>query len=336
MSQSLSPGPKVVSVVVPIYNEEGNVSVFVQRLAGVFQGLGVDWELVFALDPCFDGTREKVLEMIRSGYPIRLITFSRRIGKPLSLLAGLDHALGDVCVVMDADLQDPPELIGEMLEKWREGFKVVLAQRKSRKGENFLYLKAAQLFYRIHDCFSEVKIPKNTGDFRLLDARVVKALRNIRERHGFLRGMTASVGFSTAVVPFDRDPRFKGRTQIPFSGAVNIALDGLVPFSRTPVRMIFVFGAAVSVLTAVGFAIWLLWGCGWGFHEQWPLVLLGFCSLALSGITLTGLGIIGEYLVRAYEEARVRPLYVVDEIAEADSLVRKLAHNPDERERHRQ
>jgi len=325
--------PEVVSVVVPIYNEAENVPIFVQRLAGVFQGLGTDWELVFALDPCFDGTRDRVLEMLKAGYPIRLVTFSRRIGKPLSLLAGLDHIMGDVCVVMDADLQDPPELIGEMLQKWREGFKVVLAQRRSRKGENFLYLKAAQIFYRIHDCFSEVKIPKNTGDFRLLDARVVMALRTIRERHGFLRGMTALVGFPTAVVPFDRDPRFKGRTQIPLSGAVNIALDGLVPFSRMPMRMLFLFGALVTALTFIGFAIWLPWGFVSGFRDSWSLVLLGFCSLVLSGITLTGLGIIGEYLVRTYEEARVRPLYVVDEIAEADSLARKLKHSPDEKER---
>lgn len=316
--------PEMVSVVVPVYNEEANVSVFMERLAEVFKGLGVPWEVVFALDPSPDRTEARISEMIESGYPIRLITFSRRIGKPLSLLAGLDHALGEVCVIMDADLQDPPELIGQMLDKWREGFKVVIAQRASRKGEQFLYLKAASLFYWLHDRFSDVKIPRNTGDFRLVDARVVRGICRFRERHGFLRGITASVGFPTAVVTFDRDPRFKGRTQIPVSGAINIALDGIVPFSRVPVRMIFICGAIVLALTGAGSAGWFLWGLASGFSGLWPVIVLCSLTLAVSGITLASIGVLGEYLVRTYEEARERPLYIVDRIKEAQTLPKKL------------
>lgn len=330
MKDQIPCNPEMVSVVVPIYNEEANVPIFVERLAEVFESLGVLWEVVFALDPSPDRTEAKISEMIEAGYPIRLIAFSRRIGKPLSLLAGLDHALGQVCVIMDADLQDPPELIGRMLDKWREGFKVVIAQRASRKGEHFLYLKAAELFYWLHDRFSDVKIPKNTGDFRLLDARVVKGICRFREKHGFLRGITASVGFPTAVVTFDRDPRLKGKTQIPVSGAVNIALDGIVPFSRVPVRMIFLCGAVVLALTVVSSGGWFLWGLASGFSSLWPVIVLSFLSLAFSGITLASIGVVGEYLVRTYEEARERPLYIIDSIKEAQTLPRKLGKGEDE------
>jgi len=321
----------VVSVVVPLYNEERNVPMFADRLAAVFKGLDCAWELVFALDPSPDRTREKILELIREGLPIRLITFSRRIGKPLSLLAGLDHARGDVSVVMDVDLQDPPELIEQMLEKWREGFKVVIARRTSRQGEHFLYLKAAELFYVILERFAEVKVPRNTGDFRLLDARVVREVCRFRERHGFLRGITAAAGFPTTIVPFDRDPRLEGRTQIPLLGAVNIALDGIVPFSRTPVRMIFLAGIALFSAGALGGLVWLVTSVLSGFSPQWPIVLLTVLVTVLSGVTLTALGTIGEYLVRTYEEARDRPLYIVDEITESETLSRKIVEQPDPR-----
>ena len=159
----------LISVVVPLYNEEANVLPLMQRLREVFTKIGCMWEVVFALDPSPDQTRERIGQLLEQGYPIRLVTFSRRIGKPLSLLAGLDYSCGDAVVTIDADLQDPPELIQEMVAKWREGFKVVIAQRRSRKGERLLYLKCAQLFYWLLDKISEVKIPRDTGDFRLLE-----------------------------------------------------------------------------------------------------------------------------------------------------------------------
>jgi len=307
-----------------LYKEEDNVPVFVERVRSVLERLGLKWELVFALDPSPDRTREIILDFIARGYPIRLITFSRRIGKPLSLLAGLDFSRGDACLVMDVDLQDPPELIEEMIDKWRQGFKVVIAQRKSRKGEAFFYLKAAQLFYWILDHVSEVKVPRNTGDYRLLDARVVREIRRFRERHGFLRGLTAAAGFPTTVVLFDRDQRHAGKTQIPVMGAVNIALDGIVPFSRTPVRAIFVLGLALSFLGFFSGMFWVLWVLFRGVPDQWPVFLLCFLVLGLSGVILTCLGVIGEYLVRVYEETRQRPLYIIDEVREAATLHRKL------------
>ena len=317
MSDPTTPDNPLISVVVPIYSEEANVLPLAERLRGVFQTIGCRWEIVFALDPSPDQTKARILELIADGYPIRLLTFSRRIGKPLSLLAGLDHASGDAVVVIDADLQDPPEIIADMVEKWREGYKVVIAQRKSRKGESYVYLKCAQLFYWLFEKTAEVKIPRNTGDFRLLDARAVKEIRRFRERHGFLRGITALAGFSTCVVEFDRDPRHAGKAQISLLGAFNIALDGIVPFSRAPLRIMLVTGFG---LLGFGFSlllVWLLSGIINGFGGNWALSLLCLLTLTMGGLITACLGVLGEYLVRIYEETRDRPLYIVDELIES-------------------
>jgi dolichol-phosphate mannosyltransferase len=324
LDPSVSPDAPLISVLVPIYNEQHNVVPLVRRLEEIFQRMGLRWELVFALDPSPDGTQEEIVSLIEADYPIRLVLFSRRIGKPLSLLAGLDHCTGDACVVMDADLQDPPELIEQMVQKWRDGYKVVIAQRRSRKGERFLYLKAAELFYWLLDKISEVKVPRNTGDFRLLDARVVTEVRRFKERHGFFRGITAAVGFPTAVVPFDREARYSGKTQISWLGAVNIALDGIIPFSRAPVRLVLVSGVALLLLGLASGLIWLFAGLAKGFSAHWPIAGLAVLLVGLSGIIVTSLGILGEYLVRVYEEARERPLYIVQELKEARSLSLKL------------
>ncbi len=322
-------GSCLISVIVPIYREEDNVFPLAQRLEEVFRTIGYRWELIFALDPSPDRTKEKILQLIEKGYPIRLVTFSRRIGKPLSLLAGLDHSQGDAGVVIDADLQDPPELIAEMVNKWQEGFKVVIAQRRSRTGENFFYLKCAELFYWIMEKIAEVKIPRNTGDFRLLDARVISEICRHRERHGFLRGLTALAGFSTAVIPFDRDPRFKGRGQISITGAVNIALDGIVPFSRTPLRAMIVLGGFYVLLAKFAAIAWLLWSIFGGFASHWPIVVLFLVIFGMSGLIVACLGILGEYLVRTYEESRHRPLYIVDDILESETLDRKVSLKQD-------
>ncbi len=333
LTESKALDSSVISVVVPLYNERDNVAAFVGRIQEVFSRLGCSWELVFALDPSTDGTREAILQFIDKGYPIRLIAFSRRIGKPLSLLAGLEYSAGDACIVMDVDLQDPPELIEEMLNKWLQGFKVVIAQRVSRKGEHFLYLKCAELFYKILDRFSEVNVPRNTGDFRLLDARVVREVCRFREQHGFLRGITAAAGFAATVITFDREPRFAGKTRIPFLGAVNIALDGIIPFSRVPVRLVFLLGSALTALTIAGTLIWIVSGFVQGFSSNWPILLAAFFSMSISAITLTALGIVGEYVLRTYEEARDRPRYIVDEVVEAHTMPRPRSDWESERKR---
>jgi polyisoprenyl-phosphate glycosyltransferase len=316
----------LISIVIPLYNEENNVQPLVERLAAVLNRVECSWELVFALDPSTDRTQQKIRELMDANYPIRLITFSRRIGKPLSVLAGLDHCRGDACIIIDADLQDPPELMEEMIEKWRQGFEVVIPQRVSRKGENFLYLIAADMFYWLLGKISEVNVPKNTGDFRLMDARVVREVCRFRERHGFLRGIVASAGFRTAIIPYFREPRFAGKTQIPLAGAFNIALDGIVPFSRVPVRAILASGVILLLVGGVTGLIWLLFLIFRGFSNLSPFMALGILSLLLSGIVVGSMGIMGEYLVRAYEEIRSRPLYIVDKIEETASLPHKLSH----------
>jgi polyisoprenyl-phosphate glycosyltransferase len=314
-----------ISVVVPIYKEEKNVEPLVRRLDQVFAAIDCDWEVVFAMDPSPDNTETVINGLMEQDYPIRLITFSRRIGKPLSVIAGLDHCASDACVIIDADLQDPPELIADMIQKWREGYKVVIARRSSREGEHPLYIKAAELYYRILEKVSEVNVPRNTGDFRLLDRRVVSEVCRIRERHGFLRGMTAYAGFKTAIIDYDRAPRFEGKTQIPIRGAVNIALDGIIPFSRVPVRAIFVLGAAACFGSFAALLAWFIAGLVTGFGPQWPMILIGLGCLVMLSLSVTSLGIVGEYLVRTYEEARERPLYTVEEIRTAARLDKDLS-----------
>ncbi len=183
------------------------------------------------------------------------------------------------------------------------------------------------MFYWLLEKISEVKVPRDTGDFRLLDARVVREICRFRERHGFLRGLTSAAGFRTSVITYDRDPRFSGRTQISFMGALNIALDGIVPFSRVPIRMIFVLGLALTLFGTGGGLIWSILGVLRGFSDKWAIVVLVLFFLVMWGVTLTALGILGEYLVRTYEETRNRPLYIVDEIIEADNVPWKLCED---------
>jgi dolichol-phosphate mannosyltransferase len=203
---------------------------------------------------------------------------------------------------------------------------VVIPQRVSRKGETFLYLKAAETFYWLFEKVADVKVPRNTGDFRLVDARVVREMCRFRERHGFLRGITAAAGFRTTVIPYHRDARLSGKTQIPLRGALNIALDGLVPFSRTAIRMIFVLGLVFVGSGMVATGIWILGGLITGFPRLWPFAALGVLMVTLTGVVLSCLGVVGEYVVRTYEEARDRPLYIIDRIDEAETLTRKLTH----------
>jgi polyisoprenyl-phosphate glycosyltransferase len=315
----------LVSIVAPIYNEESNVTNLVHRIREVFEQLSVDWELVFALDPCTDRTEDKILELIEAGLPIRLVKFSRRFGKPVSLLAGLRHCMGDAIIVIDSDLQDPPELMATMIEKWREGNLVVIAQRTSRRGENFIYLKSAELFYWILEKFSEVKIPRNTGDFRLLDRRVVQEIRRINERHGFLRGLTSIVGFKTSIIPFDRDSRLSGKTQISILGACGIALDGIVPFSKAPIRFVLALGLGILLIGLFSLFLWTIGILISGVGANWLIQSLFIMTWIFFGLTIFSLGVVGEYVLRCYEDSRDRPLYVVDSIVEAKELSRKLS-----------
>jgi polyisoprenyl-phosphate glycosyltransferase len=298
-----------LSVVVPVYNEEEAVPLFLARTEKVLAGLGNDWEILFALDPCLDGTERVVLEHRAREPRIKLLKMSRRFGQPAATLAGLHWATGDACVVIDVDLQDPPELIPELVTRFREGFDVVYARRLSRKGEPILRRVVAAIAYRVINRISAVPIPRDTGDFRLLSRRVVDELKKLREGHGYLRGLVGLLGYRQTAVPYHRDERMAGRTKYPLTGSLRIGLNGLLGFSRVPLQMVSAFG---GLLVAAGFLTLVLSIFGPGLGWAWRVSGLVPLVLLLSGFQSLALGILGEYVGRIYDEVRARPLFLVE------------------------
>jgi polyisoprenyl-phosphate glycosyltransferase len=301
-----------LSVVVPVYNEADNLPEFVARLLPVLRRHVRSYEVVFAADPSRDGT-EDVIRRLRDDDPaIKLIVFSRRFGQPTATLAGIEYASGDAVVVMDVDLQDPPELIPEMLARWREGFEVVYAQRRDRSGETRVKKLVASLGYRVINRFSDVPIPHDTGDFRLMDRRVVNELLRFPETHGFLRGMVALVGFRQTAVMFDREVRHAGRGHYNrFLGSIRIGLNGLIAFSTALLNLSTAVGfvaAAGAFVVGVAYLIATLAGVQFPVGNPTIVALVLF----VGGVQLICIGIIGQYLGRIYDEVKRRPRYIVD------------------------
>jgi dolichol-phosphate mannosyltransferase len=298
-----------LSVIVPVYNEEQNVPLFLARAEKVLTGLSGSWEILFVLDPCPDATERVILENRAREPRIKLLKMSRRFGQPAATLAGLHWAAGDACVVIDVDLQDPPELIPEMMARYREGFDVAYAQRLSRKGEPLLRRLVAALAYRVINRISTVPIPRDTGDFRLLSRRVVNELKKLKEGHGYLRGLVGLVGYRQTAVPYHRDERVAGRTNYPLTGSLRIGVNGLVCFSSVPLQLVSVLGA---LLVGAGLVALVLWALGLGL--DWPRRVPGLAALVLlsSGFQSLALGILGEYVGRIYDDVRARPLFLVE------------------------
>jgi polyisoprenyl-phosphate glycosyltransferase len=308
------PRRELVSVVVPVFNEVENVRPLHERLRATLDRAGVDWELIFSADPCTDQTEEVVRELRTSDSRVKLIRLSRRFGQPAATMAGLRMASGDASVVIDADLQDPPELIGEMLERWREGFDVVYAQRRSREGETLAKRLVAWSGYRVIRRVAEVEIPENAGDFRLLSRRVVDEVLRLNETHGFLRGLVALVGFPQTSVVYDRNPRAGGHGRYNrLWGSVRIGLNGIVGFSRYPLQVISLLGLLFFFIAmALGFT-YLLFAfinvdIPWGNPTLVMLISL------FSGIQLLSLGVMGEYIGRIYDEVKRRPMFIVESL----------------------
>jgi dolichol-phosphate mannosyltransferase len=305
-----SPRP-VLSIVVPLYNEEGNVDELLRRILGIADALpgGPPFEIVCVNDGSRDGTLPRLRTLARDLPELVIVDLSRNFGHQLAATAGLDTARGDAVVLMDGDLQDPPELIAEFMAKWREGYDVVYAIRRSRKGESAFKLFTARAFYRVVRKLTNVAIPVDTGDFRLMSRRVVDALHSVRERHRFIRGLVSWVGFNQVGVPYDRDERHSGVTKYPFSKMLRFAIDGITSFSEVPLRFASYFGFIVSVFAFVYAAVVLV------------LKLLRYNSpgytstivavLFLGGVQLVGIGILGEYVGRIYDEIKGRPLYLI-------------------------
>ena len=301
-----------LSVVVPVYKEEGNIPEFLKRVVPILTRITPDFEIIFALDPSPDRSEEIILEHHRADSRIRLLVFSRRFGQPMAALAGLQYSCGKAVIVMDVDLQDPPELIVEMVDKWRSGYDVVTAQRRKREGESWFKKIVAYSGYAVINRIAEVDIPRNTGDFRLINRRVVDEVCRLKECHGFLRGMVALVGFRQTLIPFNRAPRHSGRSNYNrFFGSLRIGFNGIFCFSTAMLNLSLQSGfliAGVSFLLAVAFFVARLMGVP--FNSGVPTILI--IMLFLGGIQLITVGILGQYIGRIYEEVRDRPKFLVD------------------------
>ncbi|HVS51487.1 MAG TPA: glycosyltransferase family 2 protein [Opitutaceae bacterium] len=303
----------LLSIVVPVYKEEANLPEFLRHVRAALAGVTDDYEIIFALDPSPDRSETVILEHRAADPRIKLLRFSRRFGQPMATLAGLRYSAGEAVVVMDVDLQDPPELLGAMIAKWREGYDVVLPQRRQRTGEPWVKRLVAATGYRVINRIADVEIPPNTGDFRLMSRRVVDELVRLKESHGFLRGMVAIVGFRQTLLPFDRPARFAGETNYNrFVGSLRIGFNGIFGFSTYALRLSTIFGfilAGGSFLFALLYLVakLLAW---FPFASGNPTIVI--LILFLGGIQLISVGILGEYIGRIYEEVRSRPKFIVE------------------------
>lgn len=304
--RSTAQGGPLLSLVVPVYNEEGNINPFLDRVGKVLQPLTEAYEIIFCYDISRDGTEAVILRARESDPRIKMLKFSRRFGQPMATMAGLQHASGEAVIVMDVDMQDPPELLETMFQKWREGYDVVLPQRRQRTGEPWIKKLVAETGYKVINRIAEVPIPPNTGDFRLMSRRVVDELVKLKESHGFLRGMVSLVGFKQCLVPFDRPPRHSGETNYNrFLGSLRIGFNGIYCFSSAPLALATVLGFG-----AVGLAF--LFGLLFLFDVEWSSPLLAILTF-LGGVQLICVGILGSYIGRIYEEVRQRPKFIVEE-----------------------
>ncbi len=299
--------PGLVSVVAPVYNEEGTVGEFHARVCTALDGL--PFELVLVDDGSSDGSPLMLETLAASDPRVRVVHLSRNFGHQTALTAGLDHAQGDAVVMLDADLQDPPELIPTMLEHWRAGCDVVYAVREYRRGESKFKLTTARWFYSLFDKLAQVELQHNSGDFRLLDRRALDALLSMRERNRFLRGMTVWVGYTQAAVPYQRDERYAGETKYTLSKMLRFSLDAISSFSHRPLQLATLLGFLISTMAFVAIPVVIvlriLGSYLPGFSALTIVVLL------LGGIELIAIGIIGEYVGRIYDEVKGRPLYLV-------------------------
>ena len=303
--------PKKITIVVPFLNEKENLPVLLERVAGTFAARTEDWELLLVDDGSTDGSAEWAVDQAKNNRHVRVVRLSRNFGHQLAITAGLDRSDGDAVVVMDADLQDPPETIGPMVDKWREGFEVVYAVRRSRAGETWSKKFLAAGFYRVFRRLAKVNVPMDAGDFRLVDRCVVDALREMRELHRFMRGLTCWVGFRQASVEYDRAARFAGETKYPVWKSARLAFDAITSFSASPLRWIAVLGVGICAVAA----LWVLYVMvqalvnPGSMQKGWASTIA--VMVFLGGVQLVSIGLLGQYVSRIFEEGKRRPLYLV-------------------------
>ena len=298
------------SIIAPIYNEIDNLPELYRRVKEVLDSTGEPWEFILVDDGSTDGSNERIRELAAKDQTIRPVIFARNFGHQIAVTAGLDYSRGQAVVIIDADLQDPPEVILELAKKWKEGYEVVYAVRAEREGESWFKLFTASLFYRLIYRITDVKIPLDTGDFRLIDRKVVAVMNNMREKHRFLRGMAAWVGFKQIGVEYKRAARHAGETKYPFNKMLKLALNAITGFSYFPLQVATYFGfisAGIAILAIPFVALERLTGSQAFYGQATTLIAVLF----LGGVQLISLGVLGEYIGRIYDEVKGRPLYIV-------------------------
>jgi len=302
----------VFSVIVPVFNELENLPLLYSRVKEVMLKTGEEWELILVDDGSSDGSSDLICDLAKQDGHVRPVIFARNFGHQVAVTAGMDYSRGQAVTIIDADLQDPPEVILDLIAKWREGYQIVYAVRSEREGESWFKLTTASLFYKLIYKMTDVKIPMNTGDFRLIDRTALNVINNMRERNRFLRGMGAWVGFKQIGVEYKRHARHAGQTHYPLKKMIQLALNAITGFSNTPLKLLTTGGVFLMGLSVVLLIIYLLLAI---FNRiDLTYVLATWLTLIfLSGVLLTGMGILGEYIGRTYDEAKGRPLYIVAE-----------------------
>lgn len=304
---------KKVSLLIPAYNEEETLGLLYNELNKVLNGIqGYEFEILFVNDGSNDNTLHILRELQNRDPRINYISFSRNFGKEIAMAAGLDYVTGDAVVIMDADLQDPPHLIREMILYWEEGYDDVYAKRRTREGESWFKKSTSYLFYRLLQTMTKIPVQEDTGDFRLLDRRAVESLKKLREKQRYTKGMFSWIGFNKKEILFDRKPRAAGETKWNYLKLFNLALEGVTSFTTFPLRISTILGIIVSILSIVYMVIILIKSIIWKDPVQgYPSIMV--TMLFLGGVQLISLGIIGEYIGRIFNETKYRPLYIIDE-----------------------
>jgi len=311
----------VITIIAPIFNELENLPILHKRVSDVMDKSQLSWELILVDDGSSDGSTDLIRDLAKKDDRIRPIIFARNFGHQIAVTAGLDYSRGGAVVIIDADLQDPPEVILELIKKWQEGFEVVYAVRSEREGETFFKKITASVFYRLIFRITDVKIPMDTGDFRLMDRKVVNVMNSMREHHRFLRGMSAWVGFKQIGVSYKRAARFSGETKYPFKKMLKLALTAITGFSYVPLQIATYMGfisAGVSLIAIPVVILMRILGSQQFTGQATTLIAVLF----LGGVQLISLGILGEYIGRIYDEVKGRPLYIVSE-APSDNINKK-------------
>lgn len=303
------------TIIAPIYNELENIPELYPRMREVLDRTGEPWEMILVDDGSTDGSTALIRKLAEKDARVRPVIFARNFGHQIAVTAGVDYARGDAVIIIDSDLQDPPEVILQLIDKWREGYEVVYAVREERQGESWFKTTTASLFYRMIYRITDVDIPMDAGDFRLMDRKVVEVMKQMREKHRFLRGMSAWVGFKQVGVSYKRQPRFAGETKYPLNKMIKLALNAVTSFSYFPLQVATYMGFIAAGLSVLAIPVIIVLRLTTGtalFGQATTLIIVLF----LGGLQLISLGVIGEYIGRIYDEAKGRPLYIVSEAPE--------------------